>query len=327
MDEEPKNEPRGRRVTVRGLLDAGAVVTAVAALVGFVDSWWWIFDLFSHFRLQYLVVFSALTGWYLIRREWLKSGLATTGLIVNLAVVWPHWGGEAAPPPTADRTSVRLLWWNVHSQNRNYAAFYELIRQESPDVIALAEITPRWEQELEPLKRDYPHVLIRAREDNFGMALYSRLPLRAAAVVYHDVEGVPMIRADIVRDEFSFRLFAVHAVPPSSAAWTRERDEQLAWLAGRIAEYGKPVVVAGDLNTTPWNYAFSRLLDGSRLRDRSGGLQLTWPASFPPLYLPLDYCLTTPEIQVGSERTGPGSGSDHRPLLVELSGRTGEHDH
>ena len=41
-----------------GLLMAAGFLTAVASVLGFYGAWWWVFDLFAHFRVQY---FTGLT--------------------------------------------------------------------------------------------------------------------------------------------------------------------------------------------------------------------------------------------------------------------------
>jgi endonuclease/exonuclease/phosphatase (EEP) superfamily protein YafD len=64
------------------------------------------------------------------------------------------------------------------------------------------------------------------------------------------------------------------------------------------------------------------------LRDtRAGfGIQASWPTQIPPLGIPLDHCLVSPELVVLDRRLGPAVGSDHRPVILELAraGKTRE---
>jgi endonuclease/exonuclease/phosphatase (EEP) superfamily protein YafD len=81
------------------------------------------------------------------------------------------------------------------------------------------------------------------------------------------------------------------------------------------------LVLLGDLNTTSWSPHFRDLINTAGLKDsRAGfGIQPTWPAGTPPLWIPLDHCLVSPEIKVHDRRVGPNVGSDHFPVIVEFS--------
>ena len=59
---------------------------------------------------------------------------------------------------------------------------------------------------------------------------------------------------------------------------------------------------------------------GTGLRDssRGMGLQPTWPADIPLLWIPIDHCLYSDGIEIRGRRTGPDVGSDHFPLIVDF---------
>ena len=53
---------------------------------------------------------------------------------------------------------------------------------------------------------------------------------------------------------------------------------------------------------------------------RSGfGILPTWPTFMPVLYIPIDHCLVTKEIDIIKLRTGRNVGSDHLPLIADLA--------
>jgi endonuclease/exonuclease/phosphatase family metal-dependent hydrolase len=99
------------------------------------------------------------------------------------------------------------------------------------------------------------------------------------------------------------------------------RNQELAQLADLARNAPTPVVVLGDLNVTAFSPVFVELLARSGLHDCAAGqgLNTTWPAQFPPLYLQIDHCLADPGIGVLGLRSGPWVGSDHFPLEVELA--------
>jgi endonuclease/exonuclease/phosphatase (EEP) superfamily protein YafD len=88
------------------------------------------------------------------------------------------------------------------------------------------------------------------------------------------------------------------------------------------------VIVIGDLNATPWSYAFSRLLRDADLIDstRGFGVQPTWRTRYGPvggmpawpLQIPIDHCLHSAGLATIAREIGPACGSNHFPLLVVL---------
>ena len=58
------------------LLFVTTVVTCLATLVGFLARSWWFFELFSHFRVQYLIILAVCGLVYVIRRRRLEAILA-----------------------------------------------------------------------------------------------------------------------------------------------------------------------------------------------------------------------------------------------------------
>ena len=92
-------------------------------------------------------------------------------------------------------------------------------------------------------------------------------------------------------------------------------------MADLIRRQDGPTMLMGDLNTTPWAPTFRDFLDSSGMRDSRGGfgLQVTWPTYLPPLLIPIDHALVSPDISVRHFEVGPSVGSDHYPLLLDFT--------
>lgn len=112
----------------------------------------------------------------------------------------------------------------------------------------------------------------------------------------------------------------VHPVIPLVAANMRDRELEL--YANEVKASGLPFILFGDLNTTPFSFYFERLLKDADLQDteRGFGYHATWPAGgkFGPLF-PIDHCLATVDFEVVDRRVLDKIGSDHHPVVVELS--------
>jgi endonuclease/exonuclease/phosphatase family metal-dependent hydrolase len=82
-------------------------------------------------------------------------------------------------------------------------------------------------------------------------------------------------------------------------------------------------MLIGDLNMTSDSPVFQNFLRETGLRDtRAGfGIQATWPTNVPVLWIAIDHCLVSDKVLVHDRRVGPGVGSDHLPLTVDVSVR------
>ena len=199
------------------------------------------------------------------------------------------------------------------------------LQKADADVILLIEVNDRWMEAFKPLSKDYAYSLADPREDNFGIAIFSRQPLINDRVLNLGSTGVPSIATDLTIGGEKVHLLGTHPFPPGTPTDSRLRNEQLRQIAQYVRQQHSLVIVAGDLNSTPWSPYFRDLLRESGLKNTSQGLGLfpSWPCWMPLARIPLDYCLVSPPIQVIDKRLGPDVGSDHRPVITDLQIPTG----
>ena len=121
-------------------------------------------------------------------------------------------------------------------------------------------------------------------------------------------------------------IIAVHAVAPLPGEMTHWRTD-LQWLAAACASSN--VIMAGDFNSTLDHYA-GLGVKGATIGGCSDAALATgtaavgtWPALLPALLgAPIDHVMSTPNWRVTGMRvvqSEDGAGSDHRPILVQLS--------
>ncbi len=303
----------------------------------------------SPFRPQYLVLLAAhaLFCLALRRRRWaaLFAGLAAFNLWAVL-----HTGSTDAPTPALaayaapahgdDRPSpapepapapLKVLFANVLTSNEDQAPLLALIEAEQPDLVALLEINARWQARLSAaLLESYPHAFFRSREDNFGLAVFSRRPpLSGRVEFFADVE-TPSFDFNLEHGAAHLRVLVTHPLPPGDADNTRLRDQHLGDLikwsrfvaALTPADAPTPVLILGDFNATPWCPPLRRLLAAAALRpaarDHTSLPRTTWPVPIPFLRIPLDHALLNPALICTAYRIGPDIGSDHYPLILEV---------
>lgn len=301
------------------LSSAGAWVLCAATILGFAGHFHWILDLFAHFRVQYLFGLLIYAVWLKFRRANRSLLICLLCILLNFLVILPLY----LPEYTAEQSNsgIRLFHFNVHSRNRQFEKTLDLINKIQPDVVIIEEISSIWLEKLLPLAKTHPWWIAQPREDNFGICLFSRLPLNNQRI--SDFSGIelPTILTTIKTEKAELAIAATHPLPPVSLAYATTRDRQLAKLSEFAAAASSPLVIAGDLNATPWSLAFKSMLNTGRLHDSSRGFgyQPSWPAFNPLLLIPIDHFIHTEQIRVLNRFIGPDCGSDHLPLIVDFS--------
>lgn len=226
---------------------------------------------------------------------------------------------------------LKILYANVLTSNPDPARLLALIAAEKPDLVALLEINTRWLSVLSPaLATEYPFSSLHPREDNFGLALFSRLQPQGGRVEFFADVETPSYDFTLPASSGPIRILLTHPLPPGDAEGTALRDQHLADLVRWAAFVDTlrtpsatpvPALILGDFNATPWCPPLRRLLAASRLRPAARGhvtVAPTWPVAIPFLRIPLDHALLNDALVCTSYRIGPDIGSDHFPLLLEV---------
>ena len=305
-------------------LVAGAVVT----FLSFLGRVWWPLELLSHFRVQYLAGLAALALLYLLGRRW--PGLALAGLLagLNLLPVGPLLPGRAVAQAAAELPrpgpTLRLVSMNAYWQNTDGTLAAQYVAETVPDVVLVVEARSRLLADLRAALPEYAYVYGHASDhDPAGIVLLSRQPLAEVQELYLNEADRPAIMARLWLGDRPVTLIGVHPTIPLGAGRQERRNATLAALGAWVAAQPEEVIVIGDLNISPWSPYFADLLHVGGLQDgRVGfGIYPTWPTPLPLLQIPIDHALVTSGLQVTHFASGPGVGSDHRPIVVDVAGR------
>ncbi|TKJ39299.1 MAG: hypothetical protein CEE38_00730 [Planctomycetes bacterium B3_Pla] len=302
-----------------GLLTVAGVLACAATLFGFLGRFSWLLDLFSHFRIQYLISLSILGTLLLTTRRRKTAAIFLGFACPNLLLVLPlYFGGRNTLPQGVLVRRAMLL--NVNTRLGDAERVKRAIRDADPDILVLEEISSQWMADLKCLTKSHPYHFTQPREDNFGIGLFSKFPLVESEVAYIGSAGVPSILATVNTGQTNLRVIATHPLPPKGRDYSRWRNEQLDQLPD-YAQSPLPLILLGDLNVTPWNHHFRRLLSRTGLTDSSKGhgVQPTWPNYNPLLLIPIDHCLHSPGIVIVDKEIGADVASDHYPVIVDFA--------
>jgi endonuclease/exonuclease/phosphatase (EEP) superfamily protein YafD len=285
---------------------------------------WWVIDLTTHFRVQYLAVTLALLVLLALRRRWRVCVVLAAAGAVSIVPVVPYL--PLAPRGAAVAAEPRLKVVSVNVSYRQFSArrLLEIVREVGPDVVVVQELTPYAAEVLAPLDEILLHHFKMPAEGPFGIAVWSRLPLESA--VPFALGRQPAIEARVRFGDGAFTVLGVHLNAPTSPRRAAARNNELRLLAERSAAIEGPLVVAGDFNLTPYSPWFGDWLAASGLTDSRRGRtpSVSWPAVLPILGIPIDHVAVSPEFAIVAHRRLPDFGSDHYGVLAELALAGGE---
>ena len=306
----------------------------VSTIIGFLGEFFWLFDLASHFRLQF-----ASLGLLLLLSTFikLKTSLVLYSLLVIILNALPLWS------TIENRNNVHVInkaphsvivSFNLDRKNKNYDSVITYLSEINADIIFLTEITQEWRPRLRKLQESFPYhfevpewvpskgqisnLWLRKGDPAMSVALFSKLP-------WTFIEGISLgvnERALAIRSQFHrngnwFNLIAVQLLMPLPAFEAELQEIELNGLTRFSNELTGPLLVIGDFNLTPYSARFKKLIEDTGLQRSFGGINSTFPALFGFFGLPLDHTLFKGDIKL-NVNTGPYLGSDHRPIISTL---------
>ncbi len=214
---------------------------------------------------------------------------------------------------------IRILTMNVYNGGPDTAAFASALEIAEPDVVAVQELTEPIAEVLEKWSSDH---LLDPRDDTTGLGLASRLP---AAVERLEFPHRDPVRARIDASAEGLATVDVvnaHIVNPIARPVLESRRLRRQELAALIDLFGgsdDPIVLVGDLNSSPAWPLYRKLAevatDGAV---EAGTARRTWgyyPNS--PAMLRIDHVFTR-GVRCLSTRLVRLPGADHRGVVADI---------
>lgn len=266
----------------------------------------WLLDLAAHWQSLYALCWLALCVFCGLRtRRWL--------LLAPLALLPLVTASKPLAPTGTGTPALTVIAANVHAGNRDPAPLVTWLRATPADVVVISELTPAYADALQrQLGDNYPYREFSPDDSPFGIGIMARKKLDQVRRMQYGRGQVIMVQ--VIVGQRATRVIAAHPMPPLAPGWQAERNA----LLKRIADTADtPVILAGDLNATPWS---SALIDAERggLR-RTTSLAPTWPRWGAGVFgIPIDHVLASGHWRGGKATRGPDIGSDHYPVRVEL---------
>jgi endonuclease/exonuclease/phosphatase (EEP) superfamily protein YafD len=283
----------------------------------------WMLELTTHFRAQYVVVTVVVLALAVLRRRWgMAAALAAAGA-VSVAALLPYVPRSLATEAVAVSGTAPLKVLTVNVSYRQFQAkrLLESVREASPDVLVVQELTPHAEKVLAELDNEFPHYRKFPADGAYGIGLWSKHELESGSTIA--LGRLPAIEARVLGPSGTFTIIGVHLSAPVTRRRAAARNQQLAELAARAAAIKGPLIVVGDFNTTPYSPYFTTWLETSGLTDSRRGrtLSTSWPTMLRWAGIPIDHVAVNDGFTILSHRRLRNFESDHFGAVVEVAMR------
>lgn len=324
-----------RKVFYYAIIVISSVVIVASLLSLIYDLPYWYSKILDFPRLQYLIlaIICLLLFTFLAKKWKWPSIFLVSGLVAAIAIqsvkIFPYWFGSKTVPDAPEDYSAEntfsILLANVLIDNRESSKIIKAVEDSDPDIFLAMEVDQRWLNDLAILKQDYPHYMEQPNDKAYGMALYSRFPLKEKEIKYLKHENVPSFHAKVeLTSGKEFMLHAVHPVPPMPSNKypdnVGEAEVSLLKVGDFVANEEVPSIVAGDFNDVSWSNT-ARLFgeSGGLANVRIGrGLFNTFDATSYTMRWPLDHFFVTEDFYLIDLKRLGHIGSDHFPLYAEF---------
>lgn len=274
--------------------------------------------------LPALVLFPACV----LLRRWRLAGLLLPAV---LAFFWFYGTYFNLSRANADsgRPTLTVMTFNIDKSADALDPILSIIRDSNADVVAVQELTSETAGIIEQELADrYPHMALHPQRSGSGLGILSRYPISDDEYVMLE-RAYQRVTLDVERQ--TVVLYTAHVVQPLGYRFRfSEREWEIMEIVKRAAAEPFPVILAGDFNMTERSETYRKVTAhfADAYREAGWGLGLTYPASpkdrwglyYPGLpVLRLDYIFSSEDFRVLETHTLPSGGSDHRPVLAQLT--------
>jgi endonuclease/exonuclease/phosphatase (EEP) superfamily protein YafD len=326
-----------------------AALTVILAAIAFVLVWPQLFRLEWTFPIAQAVSFRAvgivgaavilvgllLLAIFSVGARRFTGSIAIVAIVfgaVSLAVLSTRGAGDTAFA-TKRESALTVLSWNTLGDAPSAELIAELVLDEDVDILTLPETSRALGDQIAAVlaTAGRPMTVLAASFDDSNSAASTTLLIKSTLGAYSlredvgDTSTLPTLVA-APDDGSGPTIIAVHAmapVPSGMANWQAD----LAWLADLCTGN---TIMAGDFNATVDHMSRLATTDGASLGECTDAAMATnnaavgtWPSSIPALLgTPIDHVLATDDWRITGMRvirTVDDAGSDHRPVLAQLS--------
>lgn len=297
------------------LIAIGCVAGAVLAQGGrFIIA----LDLFSHAAPLYAA------GGVLALLLWLVCGLkgkVTPALLAVVAasvasLMGPELVAAARQKKVEPREEmIRIVQFNTYFYNWAPEESVRWVLAQDADVIVLEEVRDEGRQVMLAIRKAYPYLTPCDWPSPCSARILSRKPPTATSTPRFDGLGSFAI-ATFEGKKGPYSVVGVHYVWPDPITPQSVNREGL--LRGVAGLPKNSMIISGDFNSTPWSFALKQQDKNLGIERRTRSL-FSFPTKSVLPILAIDHVYAGSDWKTVSVERGPKLGSDHYPVVVELT--------
>ena len=251
------------------------------------------------------------------RRAWVLALVFAISAGQGVAIVYHQQEPRIALAAAQSKPLLKLLSFNLLSNNQNGENIARFIAGSDADVAVLMEAAPI-ASHVEILRAAYPYFVGCGDGSRCGgVVILSRTPL--GDITVQSMSGAwqnRLVTASTTIDGQKLNIVAAHLVKPYFDDFAAQEFAKLGAVIGRL---DGPLVLAGDFNAAAWSASIDGLL---RRRSLVPGpsYPATWPVRLGPLGVPIDNIFTRAPLMITEVNAlDDAMGSNHRGLLAEIA--------
>ena len=293
------------------------ILLFLLTILGYFSDKNYILDIFSHFKIQYFIlsIFCLFSLMYFRSKIFIIISLLT--ITLNFLEI-----KDFLPYKEIKNEGIKVLSYNVLSENNNYQSLISLIKKEKPELIALQEVDLKWNNALKDIYSEYKYIHKAMDSRNGGNILLSNLPVENIETIYYDDKtNFPSIKANLIINNKEYIFIVSHPPNPANPLFHYTRDKILNNMAVDINTNN--VIIAGDFNTTMFSNGYKNFIKTGNFKNTREGfsIQSTWSTNniMFPFQIPIDHIFVSKDIKVNNFEVIKNIGSDHNPILSILN--------
>ncbi len=303
-----------RRLVLAGLV-AGPTAFALVAVSGMRNQY---ADLLAQFTAPAFFATLGLGALLAVVRLRRWAAALIVPAVFLLIAAWPQW----LPPASrveAGAPAIRIYSANLWVRNRDLAAISDSIRRADADVVILIELGDASAPHLDALLGGYPFRIASPRIGHPAGAVRSVIASRYPLAALPRPAGVDAVGASAATPLGPVNLIGIHLTRPWPFVDSWGQISQTMALDQMVDGLGGPVVVAGDFNSVSSGRIGRQVQRDIGLRP-APGFPGTWPSGLPSAVgITIDQVYASPDLVFVSRRLGRPTGSDHRPVVTEIT--------
>ena len=280
------------------LLYLSIITIIVSSITLFLSKYFFIFDLFSHFQLQYLIGL-LLFSFGLSLYKNIKFLLINIIYILFLFITFIQ-------PVSFAQESINktdIFFMNTKFKNTNNAPIINEIKKQNPQIIALVEPNKALIDEITDF---FGSPIIEINKKTNSYAIFSKKQPISQQVINTESLSLCYVEFD------DFILLTIHTLDPLTPA---KRNinlnffEEIDQIITKLDSENKKFILTGDFNNTYYSATFRKHFKKYFQKNL-----YSW-SLFMPWTIPIDHALSN--MPISTSRT-PILSSDHVGLLIDI---------